>query len=251
MFTFLAGWFFKDASVGYRQENEVYVMHRAFAEAAQIYQKRQQEGLLTDVEWKEYASQKHVDVGDDPGLLPASLPQPLLWPEELRNSSNLARGQAAVWESYTAKRQWNRKPPEKWHDAASIREQWVVAYTLSVLACGSLFILVRTSRRRLCIEGDTIITQDGRRVLMADLTRLDLRKWSTKGLAFAYYPLRGNKEGKIRIDGLTYGGFLKDQGEPAEQFMHILRDHFTGELIEYATEQPAEPDVATSTDGNN
>ena len=251
MFAFLAGWFFKDAAVGYRKENEVYMMHRAFVVAAQVYQKRQQEGMLTDNEWKEYAAGQKVDVGDDPSLLPATVQQPLLWPEELHDSTSLAKGQAAAWEAYTGRRQWNRKPPEKWHDAASIREQWVVAGVLSALAFGTLFILVRTSRRRMSIDGDTIVTQDGRRVRMLDLSRLDLRKWSTKGLAFAYYPLGAGKEGKIRIDGLTYGGFSKDQGEPAEQFMKVLREHFTGELIEYATEEPSASDGSTSADGGN
>ena len=251
MFAFLAGWFFKDAAIGYRQENEVYLMNRAFAEAAQAHQKRQQEGLLTDADWREYAATRQVDVGDDPQLLPATVKSPLLWPEELRDNTLLAKGQAAAWEAYTGRRQWNRKPPEKWHDASSIREQWVVASVLSALACGSLFILVRTSRRRMSIEGDTIVTQDGRRVPMTELSRLDLRKWSSKGLAFAYYPLGAGKESRIRIDGLTYGGFLKDQGEPAEQFMRILRENFTGELIEYATEDPPSTEAAASTDGGN
>lgn len=251
MFTFLAAWFFKDAAVGYRQQNEVYVMHRAFVTAAQDYQKRQQAGLLTDAEWREYASRQQVDVGEDPHLLPATVELPLSWPEELRDSALLAKDQAAAWDSYTGRRQWNRKPPEKWHDAGSIREQWIVAYALSALACGSLFILVRTSRRCMSIEGDTIVTQDGRRVRMTDLSRLDLRKWSAKGLAFAYYPLGAGKEGKIRIDGLTYGGFLKDQGEPAEQFIRVLRTHFTGELIEYATEDSSSSDVAAAVDGGN
>ncbi len=249
MFTFLAGWFFKDAAIGYRQENEVFVMHQAFAEAAQIYQKRQQEGMLTDSEWKNYAVEQKVNAVADPQLLPPHVQLPLPWPQELHDTSTLAKGQAAAWEAYTERRKWNRKPPEKWHDAASIREQWVVAYALSALACGSLFILVRTSRRRMSIVGDAMITQEGRRVPMSDLSRLDLRKWSTKGLAFAYHPLSNGKEGKIRIDGLTYGGFLKEQGEPAERFMKLLRDHFTGEIIEYAGETPASSPVTAVNEG--
>ena len=92
------------------------------------------------------------------------------------------------------------------------------------------------------IDDQCIVTQEGRRVLLSELIRLDLRKWVTKGLAFAYYQTSDGKEGVIRIDGLTYGGFLKEQGEPAEQLMQLLRERFTGELIEYASESEPEPE---------
>ena len=150
------------------------------------------------------------------------------------------RWNGEAWEAYTGRMKWDRKAPEKFHDAASIREQWYVGGALAGLACYTLFILIRTSRRRLAIEAEEIITQDGRRVRLADLTRLDLRKWPTKGLAYAYYPLGTGKEGRIRIDGLTYGGFQAEQGEPAEQLMRLLRENFTGELVEYADADTAE-----------
>jgi hypothetical protein len=249
MFAFLGGWFYKDAASGYRKQNEAFAMNRAFLSAEQIYQKRQQDGLVTDAEWKKYASQQTVDFGNDPQLLPADLVQPVSWPEELQDSTLIAKGHSAAWEVYTGRRQWDRKPPEKWHEAGSIREQWYVAYALTALALSTAFVLIRTSRRSMSIEGEMILAQDGRRVRMTDLTRLDLRKWSTKGLAFAHFSLGQGKEGKIRIDGLTYGGFLKEQGEPAEQFMQILRQHFTGELIEYATDEPAAPAASPSAAG--
>jgi hypothetical protein len=48
----------------------------------------------------------------------------------------------------------------------------------------------------------------------------------------------------LRIDGLTYGGFKKEQEEPAEQFMQRIRANFSGEIIEYTAvveeETPAE-----------
>ena len=239
MFAFLSGWFFKDAALGYREGNEAFAMNRTFLKAFHIYQKRQQEGLLMDAEWKQYAAEQTVDFGSDPQLIPSDVTQPLPWPEELQDTTLLAKGHSAAWEAYTARRQWDRKPPEKWHDAGSIREQWYVAYGLSALACYALFILIRTSRRQMGIEGDVILAQDGRRIRIADLTRLDLRKWATKGLALAYFAPATGKEAQLRIDGLTYGGFLKEQGEPAEQFMKMLREQFTGELIEYAAEEPA------------
>lgn len=240
MFTFLGGWFYKDATTGYRKENLAFVMYRTFSIAAQQLQEKQKAGVVTATQWRDYAADQSVLTGDDPSLLPVNTPQPMPWPEELGELDLLAKGHIAAWEAFTGRMKWNRKAPEKFHEADSIREQWYVAYGLSALALYTLFILVRTSRRKICIEGDAILTQDGRRVALADLTRLDLRKWGTKGMAYAFYPERSGKEGRIRIDGLTYGGFQKEQGEPAEQLMQIIRQHFTGELVEYASEEAGE-----------
>jgi hypothetical protein len=252
MFLFLGGWFFQDASTGYRKENQVFFLNRAFITAAAAFQQQQQEGMLTDAAWRDYAAKQTVDFGEDLSLIPASVTLPMPWPQELHDSALLAKGQVEAWEAFTGRMQWDRKPPEKLHEASSIREQWYFAYGLSALALYTSFILLRTMRRRMCIDEGIITTQDGRNVPVADLTRLDLRKWGTKGLAFAYYPQNGGKEGRIRIDGLTYGGFQKDQGEPAEALMRELRAHFTGEVIEYASEETtAEPAPQSTPDDSS
>ena len=69
--------------------------------------------------------------------------------------------------------------------------------------------------------------------MSSDLKTLDLRKWDTKGIAFIDYEGASGK-GRIRIDGLTYGGFKKDNDEPAERLMRLIRSRFSGEIIEYA-----------------
>ncbi len=120
------------------------------------------------------------------------------------------------------------------------RSASIVGHVLIGRAVVTIFILIRTLRRTMILDGDTIITQDGRKVPVASLTQLDLRKWYTKGLAFAFYQLESGKKGRIRIDGMTYGGFQKDKGEPAEHWMTQLRAQFRGEIIEYATEEAEE-----------
>lgn len=240
MFLFLGGWFYKDASTGYRQKNEIYLLNRTFVEASALYQQQQNDGVLSESAWKEFAAKQEVNFGEDRSLVPASTPRSMPWPVELHDKALLAKGQATAWEVFTARMKWNRKAPEKLYDAGAIREQWYFAYVLSALALYTLFILLRTLGRRMSIDEEKIITQGGRTVLLSDLIRLDLRKWNTKGLAFADYRQSDGKEGRIRIDGLTYGGFQKEQGEPAEALMKVLRKHFTGELIEYADEAPAE-----------
>ena len=74
---------------------------------------------------------------------------------------------------------------------------------------------------------------EGKRIPFTDFKTLDLRKWDTKGLAFIDYDGPSGK-GRIRIDGLTYGGFKKENDEPAERLMRRIRSRFSGEIIEYA-----------------
>jgi hypothetical protein len=66
------------------------------------------------------------------------------------------------------------------------------------------------------------------------MNSLDLRKWQTKGLAFINYDGQSGK-GRIRLDGLTYGGFKKEQSEPAEQLMKHIQARFSGEVISYSS----------------
>ena len=68
-----------------------------------------------------------------------------------------------------------------------------------------------------------------------------------QGLAFAFAKTPSGGERKLRIDGLTYGGFKPEHGEPAEQLMRALRENFTGEVIEYVTEpESAAPGAGAS-----
>jgi hypothetical protein len=239
MFLFLGGWFYHDAQTGYRQQNLMFVYHSTFVQAGKAYTERKQQGI-TPEEWQEFAKTQTIAFGDDLSLVPAEAQEKTPWPAELSQTDLLAEGHLKAWETFTERMKWNRKPPEKWHDAGSIREQWIVGHVLIALAVVTLFILVRTLRRTMILDGDTVITQDGRKVPIAALTQLDLRKWYTKGLAFAFYELETGKKGRIRIDGMTYGGFQKDKGEPAEYWMTQLRAQFRGEIIEYASEEAEE-----------
>jgi hypothetical protein len=244
MFLFLGGWFYRDANTGYRQQNLIFAYHATFVEAGKTYKEQKHQGISA-AQWKGFAENQSVSFGDDSSLVPTEAQAPTPWPAELCEASLLEEGHLKAWEAFTGRMKWNRKPPEKWHDAGSIREQWIVGHILMALAAITLFLLLRTLRRTMVLDGDTIITQDGRKVPIADLTQLDLRKWYTKGLAFAEYQQKSGKKGRIRIDGMTYGGFQKEKGEPAEQWMTLVRKQFHGELIEYASEeteeQPTEP----------
>jgi hypothetical protein len=156
------------------------------------------------------------------------------WPEILHDYERMKPLQwKMLWLDYSKKHGLDADPGEQAYDARKIAEQWVVFWFCLALAAGALFMLLRTLRRRITADGEAITSQQGRRIPYTDLKTLDLRKWETKGLAFIDYEGASGK-GRIRIDGLTYGGFKTEDGEPAERLMRLIRSHFSGEILEYA-----------------
>jgi hypothetical protein len=137
-----------------------------------------------------------------------------------------------LWREYSKERGLDAKPKEEPYDARNIKEQWVVFWACLALAAGTAFILLRTLGRSIAADQEAITTQQGKRIPYTDLKTLDLRKWETKGLAFLDYEGSSGK-GRLRIDGLTYGGFKQENDEPAERLMRLIRSRFSGELIEY------------------
>jgi hypothetical protein len=62
-------------------------------------------------------------------------------------------------------------------------------------------------------------------------------------VAFTWAKNPGGPDRKIRIDGFVYGGFKKDQGEPAEAFMKRLKAAFSGEIVQYVAVETAPVEV--------
>lgn len=234
MFGTFAVLFYIDGSTGYRRKNEVYFLHRTFEQASKDFSKLHSDGSLTPAGWKSHAVSRTVDFPEDRSILPASIKPPMPWPEILHDFDRMKPLQwKELWLEYSKSRGFNADPPEQPYDDRKIAEQWVVFWFCLALSIGALFILVRTMRRKISADGEAITNQEGRRVPYVDLKTLDLRKWETKGLAFIDYNGPSGK-GRIRIDGLTYGGFKKEQGEPAECLMRHIRARFSGEVLEYA-----------------
>lgn len=241
MFSVFAVLFYKDGSIGYRRQNASFYLRAAFSKADGEFKSRG--SGVTPAEWRKYAETQKVDFNwqgkpQDGSVLPPEVQPGMAWPEPLRDAEVLKNSQwQRVWEDYSAKwPHWKMDavPPHEPHSAQDIREQWIVLVVCGALAVAALFFLLRTLGRKIAVDGEALYVQSGRRIPFADLTRLDLRKWETKGLAYADYKGAGGS-GRARIDGLTYGGFKKEQGEPAEKLMQRIRAHFSGELVEYAS----------------
>lgn len=249
MFSAFAAYFAYDGAIGYRKKNKEFYLHATFKEANAEFGKRNGDGTLNADSWREYASSRNVSFPEDTSVLPKDLVLPVKWPEVLHDYDKMkSLNYHLLWKEYSGANGYAIKPEEKALDAGKIREQWICAVICAVLAVVTLFFLLRTLRRTISADLMAITTQEGKRVPYSDLKLLDLRKWYTKGLAFADYDGESGK-GRIRIDGMTYGGFKEENGQPGEKLIQLIRKNFSGELIEYAAvSEPGEPKTDAAND---
>ncbi len=242
MFGGFSAWFYLDASSGYRKKNLVFFLHQTFEHASGEFSRMNSEGNLSPEAWKAHAAQQEVRFPEDASVLPADLKLPMPWPEILHDYERMKPLQwKNLWIEYSGEHGLPASPGEEPYDARKIREQWIGVWVCLALTSVALFFLLRTLGRSIRADAEGVTTQQGRRIPYPDLKTLDLRKWETKGLAFIDYDGPSGK-GRVRIDGLTYGGFKKEDGEPAERLMQLIRSRFSGEILEYA------PLTATSGD---
>lgn len=245
MFGGFAAWFYIDASTGYRKKNYVFFLHKSFEQASGEFSRMNGDGKLTADAWKSHAAQQSVSFPKDTSVLPVDLKLPMPWPGILHDFERMKPlNWKKIWIEYTAGEGLPADPAEQPFDARKIGEQWVGVWICLAIALVALFVLLRTLGRSIRADGEALTSQQGRRIPYADLKTLDLRKWESKGLAFIDYEGASGK-GRVRIDGLTYGGFKKEQGEPAEQLIRLIRSRFSGEILEFApvlADSPADAD---------
>jgi len=235
MFGGFSVWFYYDAEIGYRNKNEAFFTERAFQKAVADFTRLNTNGGLTPEAWRAHAMAQHIEIPDEEGILPNSLELPIPWPEILHDYEKVRPlNPATLWREYTAQRGMNINLPEEYYTPRKIHEQWVVFWICLALSLITVFFLARTMRRSIRVDNEGIRDVTGRQVAYEHLTLLDLRKWDTKGIAFVEYQTESGS-GRMRLDGLTYGGFRQEEDQPAERMMEKLRANFSGEILEYAT----------------
>jgi len=226
--------FYIDGTTGYRKKNLEYYLHATFEKAGKSFSdmKNSPSGISAQ-SWSSFAKAQYVDFPKDPSLLPVGTKNPMAWPSILTDYQRMKDMQThLLWREYSGENGMTDKAKEHPFDAGKIREQIIVFYICLSLAVVTAYIFIRTMRRSLSVTESELITVTGQRIAYSDMKSLDLRKWDTKGIAFIDF--EGSKgKGRAKIDGLTYGGFKKEQNEPAEQLMRKIREHFSGEIIEY------------------
>lgn len=239
MFSVFAVLFFIDGTTGYRKKNLEFYVHAAFKQATASFSEMNAKGGLTAEDWKQFASAQNVDLPSDPSLLPEGTKTPMPWPAILADYEKVKPLQHnLLWLEHSAENRMSAKVNEEPFDADEIQVQIRVFYICVALALGALFFLIRTSRRTIAADGEALLTADGKRIPYTDMKTLDLRKWDTKGIAIIDFEGASGR-GRARVDGLTYGGFKKEKGEPAQKLMDLIRANFSGEIIEYtAVETP-------------
>ena len=243
MFGIFAVLFYKDGSTGYREKNLSYHIRKAVERAVADF--GDSKARMNADEWREYAAkQKVFPPGTDPSTLPQGTDADMSWPALLGDYEAMEDGmsnwQTLLFDRYREDVGLKKSPPEQPYTPKKIFEQRVVFWICLALFLGTLFVLLRTLSRKIVLDGSTLQPAGGAAVELSDLKRLDLRRWQGKGLAFAWADDGKGGERKIRIDGLTYGGFKDEEQQPAERLMQAIRDGFSGEIIDY--DEPATDD---------
>ncbi len=228
-------YFFYDAAISYRKANAAMLSYRAFATLGE------EASSSTEEQWKSKMAEgaliptaegrPDAAAGDEGRLypLPPALEATLGYPAEVRSHAAMAKGWNDCWTAYSTRMHYPIQPGDHAHDEATIREQWYGGGVCMLVAAILLALTIRTSRREMALRGSTI-TAAGQQFDIADIEKIDLRQWGTGFKGAAYFTVRGRR---IKLDGMTYGGFNKEQGEPAERFMQAVLSRYQGEIIDY------------------
>ncbi|MBO5683957.1 MAG: hypothetical protein J6R92_03330 [Akkermansia sp.] len=223
-------YFFYDGAVGYRKANEVYFSYQAFARLGNMASNT---GTWDSTQASHpLIPAKQVDgewMIDGKYPLPANCAAVLSTPPEAADYAAMRRSWADCWTAYTARMHFPVKPAEHAYDTAAIREQWLAGAICMLISGIIIFLALRTRSRIMALEGE-LVTAAGQQFHTSDISRLDLRQWGKGYKGVAYATVNGRR---IRMDGMTYGGFDPDANQPAEQFMQALLARYKGEILEY------------------
>lgn len=229
-------YFFYDGAVGYRKANEVYFSYQAFARLGDMAT-----AAYNENDWEvDRRSTPLIETQQENGIPVAVIENhfyPLLknceaartCPPETYNFKAMAKSWNDCWLTYTARMKYPSQPADHPYDEAAIREQWYAGGVCMAISAILLFLMIRTARRVMALRGDTV-TAAGQTFSIDNITRLDLRQWGKGFKGIAYATVNGRK---VRLDGMTYGGFDPKKGEPADVFMKALLARYQGEVLEY------------------
>ena len=237
-----AVYFFYDGHTGYRQKNEVICSFKAFAELGKQALECTETEWVAEMSSRPLIATEQVEgelmavLGDQRYPLPPQCEAAVSCPPEVLNHAAMSSSWSDCWAAYSRRLQLPISPGEHAYDLGAIREQWIAGGVFILLGCVLLYFALRTRGRVMELRGDCL-TVAGQQFRVADISHIDLRQWGPGFKGCATLTVNGRK---LKADGMTYGGFNKEKGEPAEQFMQALLAQYQGEITEY--EAPSNSD---------
>lgn len=229
-------YFFYDAAIGYCKANAVYYSYHAFARLGDKATASYHSGSWETERRNSPLIENRTENGkliaaDNEHIypLPANCEAARTCPPETYSLQAMAKSWNDCWLTYTARMKYPSRPADHPYDVTAIREQWYAGGVCMAISAILLFLMIRTARRVMALRGDTV-TAAGKTFSITDITRLDLRQWGKGFKGIAYATVNGRK---VRLDGMTYGGFDPKKGEPADVFMKTLLSRYRGEILEY------------------
>ena len=113
---------------------------------------------------------------------------------------------SATWRAYAEQQNWDSERPEK--TAKEVGEDVGKQYFMVVIC--TLFgvpCFIKWMRGRgTWIEGDEVLIRNsrGQEVPVADITKIDKRKWEKKGIAYVHHSRDGKKQKPFVMDDFKY-----------------------------------------------
>lgn len=254
MFAVGAFMFFKDWKFGYPKDNLERFHYLAFEEAEESFRKHLEEDRSA-AEWEAFASRqliyKPIDTSEETAtevakILPKGTNLTTTWPNLLTDHATYSRlyeKEAELvsppgWKTFTNSggRAWKEKSEKKLKTLKKIDEQLYFGIFCLVLLLVALGVLLRTLTRSIKVDAEGFYTTGKKFIPYNKIKKIDARKWDNKGLAYLYYEEDG-AEKKAKVDGMVYGQFKKEDGEPAQKLYEQILANFRGELIELVPEE--------------
>ena len=240
MFAVFAYLFYHDGHIGYRDKNEQYLYYNLFNDIAVT----EADAFDDEQQWKQFVATKKIELPDELGCpLPLDFVRDQRWPTSLASNfnnikdSNKKTNQA--WEDYAGSRGWDIVVADHPEDQASLDTQFYMASGSAAFVLVVAFLFLRTLTRTMEVNGSAYIAPGNKVVPFASMRRIDSRKWDTKGVATIEYELEGVTK-KVKVDGMIYGHFKKDDTESAEKLYDFILERFKGELIEFESDDDDE-----------
>jgi len=144
-------------------------------------------------------------------------------------------GRSRDWRKHAKDQGWSIKAPgetyseEDIYTEGDIRGQFIWAAVCAAVGAVFLFKLQKERRSVLRADDEAFYLEDGTRLEYEKITSLDIKKWSSKGLAYVRYEVDGNKK-KLTVDDLKFEGAgkvlkkVKDNVKVVEQIAHQTPD---------------------------